>query len=107
MTASVDLLALTAQLVDIPSESHHEAEITDFLESQLRERAPHLAVERIGSNLVAKTELGRAQRLVVAGHTDTVPINGNLPAHIEGEVLWGCGASDMKSGLAVMLALAC
>ena len=56
---------------------------------------------------MARTELGRPQRLIVAGHTDTVPVNGNLPARQEGDVLWGVGAADMKSGLAVMLALAC
>ena len=43
----------------------------------------------------------------MAGHTDTVPVNANLPSRREGDVLWGCGTSDMKSGLAVMLALAC
>ena len=100
-----DLLELTARLVDIPSESHHEEAITDFLASELA-GAPWLEVERVGANLVARTDLGRPQRLVVAGHTDTVPVRGNLPSRREADVLWGCGASDMKSGLAVMLALA-
>ncbi|HET9600213.1 MAG TPA: succinyl-diaminopimelate desuccinylase [Acidimicrobiales bacterium] len=100
-----DLLELTARLVDIPSESHHEEAITDFLASELA-GAPWLDVERVGANLVARTDLGRPQRLVVAGHTDTVPVRGNLPSRREADVLWGCGASDMKSGLAVMLALA-
>lgn len=102
-----DLLDVTAQLVDIRSESHHEQEITDWIEAALHTRAPWLAVHRIGNNLVARTELGRAMRLVLAGHTDTVPINDNLPARRDGDVLWGCGTSDMKSGLAVMLELAC
>jgi succinyl-diaminopimelate desuccinylase len=101
-----DLLALTARLVDIPSVSHVEEAITEFLEAELARRAPWLAVDRVGCNLVARTELGRSQRLVVAGHTDTVPVNGNLPSRLDGEVLSGCGTADMKSGLAVMLALA-
>ena len=104
-SAPVDLLELTQRLVDIPSESHHEEAITEHLASELA-RVPWLTVDRVGSNLVARTTLGRSERLVVAGHTDTVPVNANLPSRRDGDVLWGCGASDMKSGLAVMLALA-
>ncbi|HEY9559128.1 MAG TPA: succinyl-diaminopimelate desuccinylase [Acidimicrobiales bacterium] len=100
-----DLLAATAALIDIPSVSHQEAEIVEHIEARLRAQA-HLDVERVGPNLVARTQLGRARRIVLAGHTDTVPPNGNEVARIEGDVLWGLGASDMKGGLAVMLALA-
>ena len=102
----MDLLELTARLIDIPSESHHEDAITDFLAHELSSRAPWLTIDRVGSNLVARTSCDRAQRLIVAGHTDTVPVNANLPSRRDGDVLWGCGASDMKSGLAVMVALA-
>ena len=100
-----DLLALTAELVDIPSESHHEGEITDHLERLLRD-VPHLRLDRRGNNLVARTELGRPQRLLLGGHTDTVPVNGNLPGRVEGDVLHGLGSADMKSGVAVLLELA-
>lgn len=100
-----DLLELTASLVDIPSVSRDEGAITDWIEARLRV-TPWLTVDRIGHNLVARTRLGRAHRVVIAGHTDTVPINDNLPARRDGDVLWGCGTSDMKSGLAVMLAVA-
>jgi succinyl-diaminopimelate desuccinylase len=101
-----DLLDLTAELVDIPSESHGERALTDHIERRLAETAPWLELVRHGDNLVARTSLGRPQRLVVAGHTDTVPVAGNLPSRREGDVLHGCGTSDMKAGLAVMLALA-
>ena len=101
----VDLLALTASLVDIPSESHDEAALTAHIEARLR-ALPHLEVERVGANLVARTQLGRPRRVVLAGHTDTVPANGNANARIDGDLLWGLGAADMKGGLAVMLALA-
>jgi succinyl-diaminopimelate desuccinylase len=100
-----DLLTLTAELVDIPSESFDERAIADHLEAELR-RVPWLEVHRIGDNLVARTELGRSARLVLAGHTDTVPANGNATARVEGDVLWGLGSTDMKGGLAVMLELA-
>lgn len=103
--AAPDLLALTAELVDVPSESHDEERITDLLEGELR-ALPHLAVERVGRNLVARTDLGRSTRVVLAGHTDTVPANGNERARIDGDILWGLGSSDMKGGLAVFLALA-
>ena len=72
----LDLLALTAPLVTIPSVSHAEAALTDHLEAELR-ALPHLEVERVGANLVARTQLGRPLRVVLAGHTDTVPVNGN------------------------------
>ena len=100
-----DLLALTAELVDIASPSHEEAALVARLEAALR-AAPWLSVERVGDNLVARTTLGRATRLVLAGHTDTVPANGNARARVEGDAVWGVGSADMKSGLAVMLALA-
>jgi succinyl-diaminopimelate desuccinylase len=100
-----DLLELTAELVDIPSVSLDEQAITDRIERELR-AVPWLVVDRVGDNLVARTDLGRAMRLVLAGHTDTVPVNGNDRARIDADTLWGLGSADMKSGLAVMLELA-
>ncbi len=100
-----DLLAATAELVDIPSVSFGEAAITDLVEARLR-ALPWLAVDRVGDNVVARTELGRPQRLLLVGHTDTVPPNGNERARIDGDVLWGLGSTDMKGGLAVLLDLA-
>ena len=101
----VDLLKLTAELVDIPSVSHGERAVTDHLESVLTP-VPWLSVTRVGENLVARTELGRSSRLLLAGHTDTVPANGNERARIDGDVLWGLGSCDMKSGVAVLVELA-
>jgi succinyl-diaminopimelate desuccinylase len=100
-----DLLARTAELIDIPSPSLGERAIADHIEAELA-AAGGLAVTRIGDNVIARTDAGRASRLVLAGHTDTVPANGNEEARTEGDTLWGLGASDMKSGLAVMLELA-
>ncbi|MEE9415837.1 MAG: succinyl-diaminopimelate desuccinylase [Acidimicrobiales bacterium] len=100
-----DLLGLTAQLVDIASESFHEGPITDWLEAQLR-AVPGLTVDRVGDNLVARTNLGRKYRVLLGGHTDTVPANDNATARVDGPTLWGLGSADMKGGLAVMLELA-
>jgi succinyl-diaminopimelate desuccinylase len=99
------LLARTAELVDIPSESHDEAAIADHVAALLRE-APWLELTRIGSNVVARTALGRPSRLILAGHTDTVPANGNDKAVVDGTTLYGLGSADMKSGIAVMIELA-
>ena len=100
-----DLLAATAELVAIPSVSHHEAAIADHVERRLR-AAPWLQVERVEHNVVARTMLGRPRRLALGGHLDTVPANGNETPRIDGDVLWGLGSADMKSGVAVMLELA-
>ncbi len=104
-TGAEELLALTAELIDIPSPSRDETAIVAHIETRLR-AVPWLGVDRVGDNLVARTDLGRAQRVLLAGHTDTVPANGNERAVREGDRVAGLGASDMKGGLAVMLALA-
>jgi len=104
---ATDLLGLTTALVAVRSESHHEAELADLVEARLRERAPSLAVSRVGENVIARTELRHRQRVVLGGHLDTVPANdGNEVPRVEGDVLHGLGAADMKSGLAVLLRLA-
>ena len=103
--STTDLLALAAELVDIPSESRHEADLVAAIEQRLAS-APWLELTRVGDNLVARTQLGRDQRLVLAGHTDTVPANDNLGARLDGDRLAGLGAADMKGGLAVMVELA-
>jgi succinyl-diaminopimelate desuccinylase len=100
-----DAVAVTAQLVDIPSVSQAERDIADAVERALRACA-HLKVDRDGDAVVARTRLGRAERVVLAGHLDTVPIAGNLPSRLAGGLLHGCGTTDMKSGVAVQLRLA-
>jgi succinyl-diaminopimelate desuccinylase len=101
----LDGAALTARLVDIPSVSGEEGPLADAVEGALRS-LPHLAVDRDGNTVVARTELGRQERVILAGHLDTVPVAGNLPSRVERSRLFGCGTSDMKSGVAVQLRLA-
>lgn len=102
---ATDAATLTQQLVDIESVSLHEQEIADAVEAALR-ALPHLTVSRHGNNVVARTDLGRPERVVIAGHLDTVPLNDNLPARREGGIIHGLGSCDMKGGDAVMLRIA-
>lgn len=101
----VDLLERTAELVTVPSVSLEEAQLADLVEAELRSLG-RLDVHRVGDNVVARTQLGRPTRLVLAGHLDTVPPTGNAEPKIDGDILWGLGSTDMKGGLAVMLELA-
>ena len=102
---SSDSAELTATLVDVESVSGDEAKLAVAIERALR-GLPHLSVHSDGNTVVARTSLGRPQRVVVAGHIDTVPIAGNLPSRRENGLLYGCGSCDMKSGVAVALRLA-
>ncbi|WP_076479805.1 succinyl-diaminopimelate desuccinylase [Williamsia sterculiae] len=114
MTPTLDLrsdpIELTAALIDIPSESRDEMVIADAVETALRAQVPHLEVLRHGNRVLARTDLGRPSRVILAGHLDTVPIADNVPGRREpdgpeGDVLHGCGTVDMKSGDAVFLHL--
>ena len=84
--------------MNIPSESRHEAEIADYVVAEM----PREPTWRRGETLW----YGDRPRVVLAGHLDTVPSQGNLPGRIEDDRVVGLGASDMKSGLAVMIELA-
>lgn len=94
---------------DIPSVSGSERRLADAVEKALQS-FPHLRLDRDGDAVVARTDLGREQRVVLAGHLDTVPVRNNLPTREEirdeEPVLWGRGTVDMKGGVAVLLHLA-
>jgi succinyl-diaminopimelate desuccinylase len=102
---TTDVVTLTEQLVNIESVSRNELAIADAVECALTGLG-HLDVTRRGNTVVARTHLGRGERVVLAGHLDTVPLNGNLPARNDGTHLHGLGSCDMKSGDAVILRLA-
>ena len=102
---AVDGAQLTAALVDVESVSGDEARLADLVERALRSY-PALDVARDGNVVLARTSLGRPHRVVLAGHLDTVPIAANVPSRLDGDLLYGCGTSDMKSGVAVMLRVA-
>ena len=120
---NVDLVELTSDLVEFPSESRNEQALADAVEAELK-KLSHLEVQRLGNTVVAKTNLGRSERVVIAGHLDTVPSSGNdralivrqggsVPvADVDGKKtasedrLYGLGSCDMKGGVAVSLKLA-
>lgn len=106
---SVSSVDLTRTICDIPSVSGDEGTLADAIFATVSP-LDHLEVYRDGDTIVARTNLGRAQRAVIAGHIDTVPINGNVPTQditVDGEpFLWGRGTVDMKAGVAVQLKLA-
>jgi succinyl-diaminopimelate desuccinylase len=111
-----DVALLTAALIDINSVSGNEKELADAVEHALR-RIPQLDIVRDGDSIIARTALGRQERIILAGHLDTVPLpttEGSLgtvpsfwPSGAPGEgLLYGRGTTDMKGGVAVQLALA-
>ncbi len=106
---SLPAAELTRIICDIPSVSGGEGALADEIERALAAH-PHLEIIRHGNTVAARTTLGRAQRVIIAGHIDTVPVNGNLPTRLESEggehYLWGRGTVDMKAGAAVHLKLA-
>ena len=102
---SPSLSDLCLALCEIPSVTGNEEACADFVEARLR--ATVMDVERIGQSVVARGPVRGRPLVLLVGHTDTVPPKpGDTAPHREGSRILGLGASDMKGGLAVMLALA-
>ncbi|MFM8211871.1 MAG: succinyl-diaminopimelate desuccinylase [Actinomycetes bacterium] len=100
-----ELGKLTLDLVNISSVSKDEKSIADSIEEALK-KCNHLKLTRVNNSLVAQTSFGNKQRVVIAGHIDTVPANNNFPGKINNSEVVGLGSVDMKSGIAVALKLA-
>lgn len=97
-----DPVKLTRQLIDIPSPSHEEKDIADAIYNALSS-IDGIELERHNNTVMARTNRGLPTRAVLAGHIDTVPIADNVPSRTENDIIYGCGAVDMKSGLACYL----
>src|SRR5918911_3371959 len=106
---AADIVDLTRAVCDLESVSGGEGPLADAVEAALR-RLPHLEVLRDGDAVLARTAFGRPERVVLAGHLDTVPVAGNLPTRLDGDAesgsLVGRGTADMKGGVAVQLKVA-
>ena len=110
-----DVAQLTADLLDIYSVSGEEKRLADAVETALT-NLENLEITRDGDSIIARTDFGKDKRVVLAGHLDTVPLpavegsEGTVPSVWKEEagerVLFGRGATDMKGGVAVQLALA-
>lgn len=109
LNLSATSIELTRQICDLESVSGNETVLADAVMAALA-GCEHLEIIRDGDTVVARTNLGRAQRVIIAGHLDTVPVNDNLPTRYETidgvDYLWGRGTVDMKAGVAVQLKLA-
>ncbi|MEY9259738.1 succinyl-diaminopimelate desuccinylase [Brevibacterium epidermidis] len=114
-----DPAELTGRLCAVESVSGNETAladaVVDVLERISAGPGPDLEILRDGDTIIARTNLGLDERIVVAGHLDTVPVEDNLPpvrTHMSGEnypddeVIWGRGACDMKAGVAMQLSTA-
>ncbi len=101
-----DLAALTARLVDVPSVSGDEGALADLVVTELRPQCPPCEISRSGHNVILRgPQRPDRPSIVLAGHLDTVPPAGNQKSRQRDGLLYGLGSSDMKAGLAVMIAL--
>ena len=91
------LAARTLELIDIPSESRDEASIAAHVAALLPD-----ARDLGDTGLLAGPE---GARVLLGGHFDTVPAQGNRPGRRESDRVIGLGSSDMKGALAVMIEL--
>ncbi|MEY2827825.1 MAG: hypothetical protein RLZZ183_944 [Actinomycetota bacterium] len=105
MNINQELSKLTLDLVNISSVSKDEKSIADSIAEALK-KIGHLKITRVNNSIVAQTNFGNKQRVVIAGHIDTVPANNNFPGKINNSEVIGLGSVDMKSGIAVALKLA-
>jgi len=94
----------TLELVDVPSPSGVEQALAERVASLLSDGLE--LVHSDGEAVYARPPRSGKPLVVFAGHLDTVPAQGNVPGRIDGDAVIGCGSSDMKSGLAVMIELA-
>ena len=103
-----ELARLTLQLCAIPSETGTEREIADWIEARCQALAGANATVRIGNSVVCIPDAageGALPTVALVGHTDTVKCASEQPLEIRDGRVYGCGSSDMKAGVATMLAL--
>lgn len=104
-----ELAGLTLELCSIPSETGSEKAIADWIEARCGELAPEARTVRIGNSVVCMPDGSGAgadgPTIALVGHLDTVKCAGDQPLEIRDGKVYGCGSTDMKAGVATMLAL--
>src|SRR5690606_28204238 len=107
-TIADELARLTLQLCAIPSETCFEERIADHVESLCVELAGEETVTRIGNSVICdpaeNAAVSEGPTVALVGHLDTVRCSDHQPTEIRDGRVYGCGASDMKAGVATMLA---
>jgi succinyl-diaminopimelate desuccinylase len=99
----VTLLETLIEIIDIPSVTGDEEELCSWVERRFADGPHH--VLRIGESVVVGTPSGDAPFYALYGHLDTVPVQGDPTARVDGDRIVGLGVSDMKAGVAVMIGL--
>jgi succinyl-diaminopimelate desuccinylase len=105
--AAVDALLdrTLLELCAVASPIGDEKALCDVVQARLARLPLPAPIRRYGNSIVVPLTRGRGPRVALVGHLDTVRTE-NGPARVEGDRCYGAGASDMKSGLAVMIAYA-
>jgi succinyl-diaminopimelate desuccinylase len=105
MTAQ--LVETTRRLLEIPSVTGEEKEIADQVEAWMREIKGYDVRRFMDSVIVTNLRADHRPTVTLVGHLDTVPPQGAFPTpRIEGDRLHGLGASDMLSGVGIMVEIA-
>lgn len=106
-TAPTDLPSLTLQLCKIPSETGHERPLADYVQERCSESGI-ATIHRVGNSVIcwdAEQPGAELPAVALVGHLDTVRCAERQDYQIADGKVFGCGASDMKAGVAIMLAL--
>lgn len=102
--AMSEVTQLTMELLEVPSVTRDEGRIADHLEEKIGALQPHALVRAANSLCFAMREPDPDRpTLMLVGHTDTVPEIEPNPVRVEGDRLYGLGASDMKAADALIL----
>lgn len=103
---------ILSDLIKIKTVNGNELEVANYLRDLLLKNGIQSKLVKFAenrANLIAEIENGPGKTLVLSGHMDVVSPGDEskwtfppFESHIEDDVIWGRGTSDMKSGLAAL-----